>query len=58
MRMGKKKDWHAQGEKDGSVNKYNPPIDALQPLFGSVTKDDLQHQDEYKAGWKNAKKHR
>ena len=56
--MGKEKDWHAQGEKDGAVNKYHPPIDSIQPLFGSVTEQDLQNQEEYKAGYKNAKKQR
>ena len=54
--MGKT-DYHARGEKDGSDGKYSPPVGALSMLF-SGTKEDVQHNAEYDAGYQNAKKQR
>lgn len=54
--MAKKKDWHAQGEKDCLAGKYKLPRDSIEVLFGGASKEDLENNKAYKAGWQNAKK--
>lgn len=55
VRLMGKTDYHARGEKDGAAGKYNPPVGAISMLF-SGTKEDVQHNTEYDAGYKNARK--
>lgn len=55
--MGKK-DYHAEGEKDGAKNEYHSPISTLQPLFGTVTEQDLKDKETYDKGYDNGKKQR
>ncbi len=60
--MSKDKDHHAEGEKDGARNKYDPPhnITPLDHVVQSEHTIDKMIKDnkEYDAGYKNARKQR
>ena len=56
--MGNKTDYHARGEKDGAEGKYNPPVGAIGLLLSTNTDADIKRNQEYDAGYENAKKQR
>lgn len=49
-------DYYAKGQKDGSVGKFNSPIDPLGVAFGGVSKQELENEKAYKDGYHNARK--
>ncbi len=51
-------DAYAQGQRDGALNKYNPPINFWKSATGFANNDEIELKDAYDKGYEHGRSQR